>query len=146
MTNQAPLPPRARKVANKVSALAANHNRERRSVEAKLVIRWGRMRPAQPGLCFRRRLGYGWMIDAQTKDTSGSHCGPFATFREVQAFAVGIKDAAIADSRFSVPEAEEIRRRDGDARMATDAEWEAYREGAAVETMIRCQLRGKEID
>ena len=148
MENQAPLPPRARKVADQVSALAANHNRERRSGEAELVISWGRMFPQCRAAAFRRREGYGWMIDASSSAASGEHCGPFASFREAQAFAVGIRDAAIAgaDRNFSVGAAEAIRRREGDARMATAAEWDAYRYGADVQDRITRQLRGEEID
>ena len=141
MTNSIPLPPRARMDADKVAALAANHNRERRSVEAELVIRWGRMPATYRAAAFRGRTGYGWMIDAQAGDARGADCGPFQSFREAQAFAVGITDAAIADRGFTAADAEAMRRRDGDARMSTPAEWEAYREGAEVECEIRADLR-----
>ena len=137
------LPPRARKVADRVAAQINNHNREARLSEATLAIRWGRVRIVVPrrGGLGSRDSAEGWVIDTHLGDVRNKGRRPFKTFREVQAFTVGITDAAVGGHRYTSADAEAERRRQGDARMETDAEWAAYRSGLSAQDAIRTKLR-----
>ena len=147
MLNHASLPPRARKVADEITALVAHHNRATSHHCAKLKVRWGRVRirVARRGYIGMGESAEGWIFDLERGSQFGNDepvrdrdNGPFKTFREAQAFIVGVASASAPCGR---DRAVSERRRQGDARMTNEAEWDAFERGATSQHCIEAKSR-----